>query len=336
MQRYSRDIDTFITKRALELASSGKSESEIAGIISLETREEITRSTVHGRLYRTKGATIQEKQIPDMPYFNKYREFYNLDNSYPDKLEYSFSSGPVKILNLNDIHVPFQHERAFMQAVETDRSADVVVLSEVMDMYSKTSFTKKRNVPLELEIEHTIRIYEFLSENFPVTYVLGSTHDARVIRTITSRIGTDLLFLTETNVPKFLARPFPNVIPIDAVFFVINDVLFSHFNAYSNTKPLGGVDKIRDWLYNWKEALGIPSVRVIMHGHTHHSGIYNYVNTQIVETGCLENITDFIVDTMPSMPWVLGWGVVEQLDGKTDLNKTRVRIYDAGRTAIQD
>lgn len=328
MTQYTRNIDSYITKRALELVGQ-YSESGIAEIISEEVGIDVSRSVVHGRIYRRRDIVeLAPSPMPSMPYFDRYKEYYEHDAPAEPKLNYNFSGGPVKILVLNDMHIPCQFDAAIEQAVRENRSADVVILSEVSDLYALSSFSKTKHISFEHEIEEIIRIYEFLSESFPLVVVVNSGHAKRLPKYILNRIRSDLLFLVETDLLGFLAKPFNNIITVPEVYYTINDVLFSHIEKHSSVVPLRSAAKSHEWLQNWKYHLGIPEYRVLVQGHSHHSGVINLPDVQLIESGCLQRIPDWIFNKSPMLPWVHGWTVLFQYDGVTNRNATQVVVYE--------
>jgi len=326
MTAYNRDTDSYITDRALELFGT-MSESEIAKIISDETGLDISRNVVHGRIYRSKNvAKLRDKPRLIMPYFSKYTDYYSGSWPAEKKVDYDYSSGPLKILVLNDLHVPFQNEAALEQALSNNRSADVVITSEVADMYSLTSFAKYQHVPFEYEVEEIIRWFEYLNASFPATYVLHSGHDRRLSRYVLSRIRSDLLFLIETDLLDLLARPFPNVVVIPDIKYSINDAIFTHFDI-SSSIPMRSAVRTHEWIQSWKEHLDIPPYKLLVQAHSHKSGVINLPGVQLVESGCFQTIPEWIFRKFPKQSWVHGYCVVFQNDGVTNLDATRVCVY---------
>lgn len=327
MVRYSRDRDRYISSRALEL-SGEYSESEIAAIISDELGIEISRNVVHGRIYRSKRSSgLELKPRPNMPYFDKYAPYFLKERPPEPKVVYDFSKGPLKILVLNDLHTPWQYQEALERAIVENKSADVVVMSEVSDLYSLTSFAKYQHSSFELEVEEIIRIFEFFNETFPVTYIVSCGHDRRLPRHILSKIRTDLSFLVDTDLMNVLARPFPNIVTIPQPWFAINDALFSHLEKHSSVVPMRSVAKTHTWFQSWKSHIKIEPYKLLVQAHSHHSGLINLPDAQLVESGCLQSIPEWVIRRAPTLPWTWGWVVVYQEDGITNLNETRLVVY---------
>jgi len=330
MKSYNRDTDRYITSRALELFATGNySEAEMADIITEETGINVSRNVVHGRVYRHKTTSgLEEKPRTILPYFTKYEHYIRGTVPPVAKVDYDVSSGPLKILVLNDLHTPFQHEEAVEAALVANKSPDIVVTSEVTDMYSVTSFAKYQHVSFEQEVEEIIRWFEYLSENYPLIIAIGGGHERRLPKYVLSRIKSDMLFLVETDILKVLARPFGNIIVTTNPWYQINDALFTHIDKHSATIPMRSADKVHAWVQAWRPHLeDISDYSILVQAHSHHSGIINLPDVQLVETGCLQRIPEWVMYRTPMLPWTHGWCVVYQNDGVTDLNATQLLVY---------
>lgn len=326
--KYNRDVDYYITNRALELIGAGYSEAQAAKLISEEIGMEVSRNVVHGRVYRrhTRDFVHNLSQHLVMPYFDKYKVYYEGEMPPKAKVSYELNTGLLKILVLNDLHTPWQHKDAIMLALLENRSADVVVASEVSDLYSLTSFAKYQHSSFELEVEEIIRLFEFFDSNFPITYIVSCGHDRRLPRYILSRIRSDLLFLVETDLMGVLARPFPGVITIPKNYYQINDAVFTHLDVNSSI-PMRSAIRSHEWIQSWGEHIDVAPYRLLVQAHSHGSGIVNLPGVQLVESGCLQTIPQWVLNKLPRRAWVHGWVVVYQNDGVTDLNATQLRVY---------
>ena len=316
--------DLYITSRAIELENK-YSEYQIAELISKELSVQVTRAVVHGRLYRRRELGTYPKYMP-MPYFEKYKDYYLGATQERTKITVDHSKGVSKILVLNDLHAPFQVEEFLERALTENENSDILVISEPIDLYSATSFPKVKHVSFEHEVEELIRLYEMFSDMFPVVYVVRAGHDRRLLRKISKRIPTELLWLIDTDLITLLAKPFNNIIVSEYPWYNIGDAIFTHFDKFSSVNPMSSAPKVHDWITMWRPHFNIPEYKVLVQGHCHHSGIVNYPDKQLVETGCLQEIPPFVLSTLPKQPWVHGWVTLYQLDGKTDRNSTRVFV----------
>ena len=327
----SDEENQYLTKRALDLYNQGGfSEQQIAAIISEELGVEITRNQVHGRIYRAKKTSgLEELPRYETPYMDKYYD-YIVGNIPPvEKTDFDLTDGLRRIFVLNDIHLPFQHEEALEWALSRNRSAHILVTSDLYDAYSLTPFTKDKNIPLEFEIEEILRLLEFFNDTYSYVLVINSCHGRRVKRYFGSHVDPSLFFLTEMKMLKVLARPFENVVVVDKPFAMIGDAIFAHAPKFSASIPMRGGDKLAAWITMWKELIPeVSDFKVIVQGHTHHQGLINYHGLQIIESGCMQRIPSWIYDKMPMQPWVLGYAVLTQYNGVTDRNKTQLFVYD--------
>ena len=319
-------------KRLTELVCDpeGYSESQIAGIMSEESGELFTRDAVHNKIFRLELRTLVDKPTTDiMPYFNKYREIIESDAVIPKSVrvpnESGFIdfSGKIKILYLGDPHIPFQVDEQIQTAVNRNLGADIVVTNEVMDCYSISRFTKSISVPFEVEVDNTVRYLEFLSETFPIVYVVGGNHEARLNRAFRTGVPPSLLFLVNDNILRFLSKPFPNVVTVERPYMQVNDAVFTHAEYFSKIDLRAGMSAF-GFLREWQGSLGLRDFRLIVQAHSHMLGsTYRAGDFKIMEGGTLTMVPDYAVDNFYSKPQTNGYIVVVQKDGVTDFNLTR-------------
>jgi len=306
---------------------------EILGILKVEFPEEdFTYDSVQGRLYRLRqrGGLI-EKEVPFMPYFERYKDYItgekrlNKTNIGIVTKRLKFLVGPTnrrKILHLCDLQIPFEDEEAVQKAIDSHITADIVVMSEVLDCYSLSSFWKRKNVPFELEIEKTLRLFEYLNETFPMILLLKSNHDDRVGKQLTKRVPSSLLFMVSSHILEILSRPFKNIYFIDDWFVQIGDALFCHADINSVIDMRAGYNILISF-YEWQKTLGIKDFNVIVQGHTHYLGSFHRPGMKIFEGGCLCGELDWHRDKLHKKPWTLGYVAVTQENGKSILNLCR-------------
>jgi len=227
-----------------------------------------------------------------------------------------------KVLHLCDLQIPFENEEALQKAIDSHITADFVVMSEVLDCYSLSSFQKKQNIPFEIEIEKTLRLFEYLNETFPVTLILKSNHDDRVGRKLTKRVPTSLLFMIDGHILETLSRPFENIYFVDDWFVQIGDAIFCHADTSSVVDMKTGYNLLL-YFYEWRKTLKIIDFSVIVQGHTHYLGTLHRPGMKIFEGGCLCGELDWHRDRYHKKPWSLGYVVVVQENGKSVLNLCR-------------
>lgn len=330
--------DSAITDRLLILRKEGLSESQIADKLSKEYNVFVTRDAVHNKLTRYNEAKdgLKKRQVVNiMPYYSKYIDMIEGDTEGPQK-KIDYDGGTVfklnkknlKILYLGDLHIPFQIDEQVEEAVNENINADIVVTNEVMDCYAISRFRKSLSIPMETEIDRTVRYFEYLNSTFDLAIVFGGNHELRVHRKFQEGIPTPLMWMIKDNMLRLLAKPFPNVIVVDGLCVQINDCLFAHMESFSKVDLKSAVNAY-NFFQEWKTTLNLDDFRCVVQGHTHMCGAsYRAGNFKIIEGGCLCNVPDYAVEKMYSKPQTNGYVVVRQVDGVTDFNNTREFVFE--------
>jgi hypothetical protein len=268
--------NTFRKRRLVELVSheEGFSEREIADALTLEWGINVTRDAVHNKIRDLDIRSYEDKPVTDpMPYYNKYRDIYE-DESVVIPKTFTLDNGvflgdkkeKLRILYIGDLHIPFQVDSQIQEAINRNLNADMVVTTELMDCYSVSRFNKEMSIPLEVEIDNTVRYLEYLSETFPCTIVMLGNHEARVGREFYKNTNPSLLFLVENNILKVLSKPFKNVIVVEQPYVQINDAVFVHAEKFSAVDLKAGVG-VYNFLNEWKESLNLQDFRLCVQSH---------------------------------------------------------------------
>jgi hypothetical protein len=328
-----------ITKRLIELVSCDEGPSQIAEILSEEYGISVSRDAIYAktRLLRNEGAftdLIDKPQNVLMPHYEKHRAAYEseeiLEKTFevPKNNVIQFSTKPrLKILHLGDLHIPFEVEDQVQEAINMSATADICVASEISDFYSISRFNKNFSIPLEVEIDKIIRLYEFLSSKFPYVFVIQANHDNRVGKQFTDLPPALALLIKTSNMLRYLARPFANIAVVDQWYIQINDTIFAHAEAFSSVDMKVGV-KVRDWMRDWTEALDLQPFRCIVQGHVHQLGVTYRNGTKIIESGCLCYQPDYSVERLYARPQVNGFVEVVQDHGRTNFELTREHRFE--------
>ena len=328
-----------ITNRLIELVSNDISVIEIGRILTQEYEVDISKDAITSKIraLRNSGAfsvLVDKTKTILMPYFEKYREIYESD-SYPEKQIEIPSNNVIqmnwkprlKILCLGDLHIPFEVEEQIQQAVNMSATADICIASEISDFYSISRFNKNFSIPLEVEIDKIIRLYEFLALKFSYVFVIQANHDIRVGKQFTDLPQALALLVKTNNMLKFLARPFSNIAVTDQWFLEINDTIVSHADAFSSVDMKVGV-KVRDWMRDWTEALDLQPFRCIVQGHVHQLGVTYRNGTKIIESGCLCYQPDYSVERLYARPQVNGFVSIVQDHGRTNFELSREHRFE--------
>jgi len=250
------------------------SESQIASILTKEFEETFSRDAVHNKILRLNLRELIDKPITDFkPYYNKYRdiiegegEVQKVFNVSENQVAIKIPKDRLKILHLGDLHIPFQNDEQVQIAINRNRTADIVVAVEMSDCYSISRFNKNLSVPFEVEIDNIVRYYEYLSETFPLIFVVSGNHEKRINKSFFKGVPPSLLFLVKTNMMRLLARPFPNIIVFDRPIIQINDAIFTHAEYFSKIDLKSGINAY-NFLAEWKKTLDLDDYSLVVQSH---------------------------------------------------------------------
>jgi len=308
------------------------SESQIANIMSEEFGEVFSRDAVHNKITRLNLRELLDKPVTNiMPYYNKYRDIIQSEGPVPKEFEVgdnqlviNLLKDRLKILHLGDLHIPFQDDEQVQIAVNRNKAADAVVAVELSDCYSISRFNKNLSIPFEVEVDNIVRYYEYLSDTFPLIFVVAGNHEKRITKRFTTGVPQSLLFLVKKNMLELLARPFSNIVVLDLPIVQINDAIFTHAEYFSKVDLKAGVNA-SNFILEWKRTLGLDDYRLVVQSHTHMLGAtYRFGGeVKIMESGCLCRIPDYAVVNFYSKPQVNGYVTVVQENGQTNFDLTR-------------
>jgi len=266
-----------------------------------------------------------------MPNYEKYKHCIHdssIDN-YPPSIDLS---GHRKILHVGDLHIPHHNANAVAAALNSNAAADLVVMSELMEIGSFSAWGNSDAVPLQHEVEETLAFLELINAEFPCTILLSSNHENRIIRKLVKVLPTEMgLLLNDFSILQLLARPFENVYVIDNWFVQVGDALFCHADKYSSVSMKAAVELDAYFKDNYTY-LGVEMpYRVLVQAHTHHLGVVYKPDLKLFESGMLCQLRDWQETKIQKNPWVTGYIVVEMEDGRCVLNKCREHVLPSQR-----
>jgi hypothetical protein len=330
--------------RELVCGPEDYSESQMAGILEEELGGEYTRNMVHSKIGRLDLTELESKPItPWMPYYDKYKEYYVNEGKEPEKkiiqllfpYKLDIKDRDLQILSLNDLHIPFCCFSQVEEACNLQAAADILVVTEIMDCFSISRFNKPLSVPMELEIDNTIRLLEFFSSRFPLIIIPQVNHELRVEKAFLKDINPSLLFLVESNMLRRLAAPFPNIVVISNWFLQINDAILAHSEKFSKVELKAGVT-VSEFFEAWREPLGLNPIHIIAQSHTHRLGSVYRGRVKIMETGCMAEVPQYAVAKMLGRPQNNGFCVIVQKKGLSDLNLSREYYLESPKYRLED
>jgi predicted phosphodiesterase len=250
-----------------------------------------------------------------------------------------------KILVIPDLHVPFHHEIAIAHMIAKDGDADrAVVMGDVGDAFALSRFIKYESLPYEQEIVALRQMFEMLSGAFPKIDLIAGNHDGlRLEKTLRTTLNEDFIaavkLLTDgclSPVDK-IASKFKNISlrghAVDGRtvrwFTQIGDALFTHAEAFSRV-PGAALRRIEEWVTDMERTLKLSPWRVIVQAHTHQLALFPWMSDKLmVECGCLSRTHGYQLSAkLGGRPQRLGYVVLEQTNGITDLNTVRTVWLD--------
>ena len=326
-------------KRLLELQVErdlygSPSESEMATTLSDEFEITLTKDAVHGKLWRVSERMAMAPYEP-MPNYEQYKHLIH-DSSIDNEPPRFNISGHKKILHASDLHIPHHNARAVTAALNSNAAADLVVMSELMDIGSFSKWGSTDAIPLQHEVEETLTLLELMDAAFPCTILLSSNHENRIARSLVKVLPTEMsLLLNDFSILQLLARPFENVHVVDNWFVQVGDALFCHAEKYSSVSMKAAVDLDAYFKDNYTY-LGVKMpYRVLVQAHTHHLGVSYKPDLKLFESGMLCQLRDWQEVKIQKNPWVTGYIVIEMEDGRCTLNKCREHVLPSqGQSAV--
>jgi hypothetical protein len=319
---------TDVENRLIELLTEREvdtslSEQKIANVLSEEFDAQFTRDMVHSKIGRIDRVFLYDKPRLEFPYIDKYSRA--MKNGSPAS-GYTVKEN-MKILCMNDLHMPYEDKEIVDIALKMGAAADLVIVSEMLDLTSLNPFSNKPFHPLSIEIDYGLRFLEYLSENFPQVIIISSNHEGRITRELSRNLPGDLQFMVEEdNLMRIMAKPFPNITVLDDWKVIINDAIFAHADIYSSVEAKTSLN-LNGILEEWGDIIGVNNYHLLVQGHTHHMSTIYKPNLKIMESGCLSLVPKWKLDKLTRTPWSTGFVIVKQENGKTNLNATREYFY---------
>lgn len=257
-------------------------------------------------------------------------------------------TGRLRILVIPDLHAPFHDSRAVASMLEREREIDIaVVMGDVGDSYALSRFLKYDRVPYEDELAAVTLLLQTFSERFPIVRLIEGNHDGpRVEKQLLERLSGDLVAAIRSmtggtlSPVMALCRRFPNIEMVSPYadkhplrwMTQIGDALFMHAEKYSRV-PGSALRSIDEWVTDFEDAIGLGDYRVLVQAHTHQLAWIPWkANRLLIECGALCRSHGYqFAPKIGGRPQRTGWVVLEQVDGRTDINRSRIVWFDAER-----
>lgn len=323
----------------IELDTRGFNHGEIADELvirfpelgSLPTKDSIRHALDRAR---EKVTYLKDLKVANRtPYYDKYKSEIRGDVTVEKDtaaLEAFEKAETRTILVLSDIHVPFTDETKLQKAIDLHRNASAVILTgDVMDMYGCSRWRKRQYIAHDLEIDNTVRLFEYISSIFPLVFAFPGNHDKRPTKKIQDILPDYLQYLvSDDDTLGMISKAFPNVFYTDDWYKQIGDAVFTHAERSSAVEGRPAVLTADFFLSKgWAKRLKMGDLRLVVQGHTHQVSATYREDLKMIETGCLAQVMEYTLDSSAVMrPPMNGAVIVTQNNGITDFNQTREYI----------
>lgn len=247
---------------------------------------------------------------------------------------------------INDLHVPFHHERALAQFLKENTDAEECwIAGDLFDLWSFSRYPKARQdfTPVE-EFQQGRAVLRELASRFRRVRVMSGNHDDRWLKYLVAHnVPPDVLEFMRVVWPfadsplAKLCSDFENVEmmkPAEVDFakypyiYQIGDCVLSHAEKFSKL-DMKATAEVAAWLKSYAEPMGIVKApRLLVQAHTHNAGKawFGYEPRIVgIEAGCMAKTPDYAGDAKlrgANKAPVIGYTVVYQQDGVSDINKS--------------
>jgi hypothetical protein len=256
-------------------------------------------------------------------------------------------AGRLKILVVPDLHAPFHDAQAVAAMIERERDIDIAVLmGDIGDSYSLSRFLKYDPIPYDQELASVTLLLQTFSERFPLVRIIAGNHDGpRLEKQLLDKLDKDMILAIRAMTGgtldplEVLCRRFGNIEQVSPKtanghsarwLTQIGDALFSHAEKFSRV-PGAALRSVEDWMSDFDQSLQLDPWRVLVQAHTHQLGWFPWrADKLLIECGCLCQSAAYQYGAkIGGRPQRRGYVVLEQVDGKTDVNSVRMVWLDA-------
>ena len=255
--------------------------------------------------------------------------------------------GRQKILIASDFHGAFMAKEAVAAMFAKDGDADLAIFAgDTLDFYAISRFLKYEHIPIESEAAAVTLLFEQASQTFPRVIVVEGNHDKPSFeKQLLDRLPQEMVNVVrylaggDLSLVSAIAKRFPNIEiakhdvpgthPV-GWFTQVNDLVVTHAEKFSRV-PGSTLRGIEEWLSDFERTLDLKPWRVVVQAHTHQLGIFPWhADRMLVESGCMCQTHAYQVGAkIGGRPQRRGWIVLEQIDGRTDMNSIRMHWHDA-------
>ncbi|RLC16012.1 MAG: hypothetical protein DRI24_09485 [Deltaproteobacteria bacterium] len=287
-----------------------------------------------------RNETLEEEYIEALKQVDQKREFLTgmTVKNFPKKGAVSLAE--VKILCISDLHCPFHNSVVLAEAIVNNLDADVLVINgDFLDLYSVSSFSKNKEIPLRHEYKIALELLKVFSDLFPKVVLVSGNHEDRLRSLFAAQLNPNVNFMYSDDVLDKLANgedinehgvlekkyDFDNISyeggPL-RWYTQIGKCIFAHPSHFSKITMRTATDTV-DTL---KEKENFQAMVI---AHTHKQGRYLWKGKLVIEQGCCALPMAYEASARAKYAaQSFGYCVVyEDLEGNVDFNKTRTFYY---------
>lgn len=347
----TKPIDPAILRETLRLVERHGGVAPAARIAKVPYatfQSRVARARLAQKTGEIGSETEEERQaIPKgMPFEREWQTFLAeigcAKDRYAGPAQTKARAGRLKILVVPDLHAPFHNREAVAAMLEREKDADICVLmGDIGDGYSLSRFLKYDTVPYEQELASVTVLLQTFSERFPIVRVVEGNHDGpRLEKQLLERLSKDMVAAVRSMTGgtldpiEALCRRFPNIERVSPQtknghkakwMTKIGDAVFTHAEAFSRV-PGATLRRVEEWLTDFEQVVNIEDFRVVIQAHTHQLSWLPWKSDRLlIECGCLCETAGYMISPrLGGRPQRVGYVVLHQVDGKTDVNATRV------------
>lgn len=205
------------------------------------------------------------------------------------KSQWKKDADESKIIVLSDLHEEYSNPKVLHEVEAQQKDAGMLFCpGDVGDYYSRSRFRKSRGGDFSREVRAIFLRLEWMSTHWKDVRVMLGNHDNRPEKQLQDLLSNhpELLIMTESNLLAKLASYFDNVKivgtqltsdqMIDGRYHKINlthihqlgDIVFTH-GEKSSVQKTAVMSGISQWLFRWKNHIGLKPYTIIAQGHNH-------------------------------------------------------------------
>ena len=269
----------------------------------------------------------------------QFLEYMGVEYPYkPPPKQFHSSPNKNKSVIVADPHCPYETLAVRKEIEAKHKDAYWFRLAgDLWDFYTKSRFEKTKEVSFSGELRSGFFFMEWVSTHFTEAEFMIGNHDNRCEKMLLREIADpSLMMLTEQNLMAYMASFFDNINIVGQEIggskvlrhiWQCGDVIFTHAEI-SNRQESSLLNKISQYLHEWKDVLKLKPYRVIMQAHNHVAdnlprGTEHWYSLPTASDPYGIGMEYIFSSRLMGKPPQVGYTIMYQTDGITDCNETR-------------